>query len=155
MSKSLARVAAALQEAGLTEGPREVGESRMALQAARAVGCELDQIAKSIVFVGARSRRTYLFLTAGGNRVSPEKAADLVGEPLAAANGAEVRERTGFAIGGVSPVGATGPMTILLDPRLTGFDIVWAAAGTPRHVFPISPADLQRITGAAPGDFTE
>ena len=95
-----------------------------------------------------------LFLTAGGNRVDAAKAAQVAGEPLGKADAALVRAQTGFAIGGVSPVGHLSPIRAWLDPRLAEFELIWAAAGTPHHVFPISPADLERITGAQPADFT-
>jgi prolyl-tRNA editing enzyme YbaK/EbsC (Cys-tRNA(Pro) deacylase) len=93
-------------------------------------------------------------LTAGGNRVCPDKAAALAGEPLGRADADLVRAETGFAIGGVAPVGHLAPVPAWLDPRLTDFDIVWAAAGTPRHVFAIAPTELQRITGATVAGFT-
>lgn len=154
MSKSLKRVRRALEEAGLTPDIRETELARTAADAANAVGCEVDQIAKSIIFLGEESGRAVLFLTAGGNRVDAAKAAEVAGEPLGKADAALVREQTGFAIGGVSPVGHLSPIRAWLDPRLAEFDTIWAAAGTPHHVFPISPADLERITGAQPADFT-
>lgn len=148
MSKSLKRVATALAEAGLAAVPVEMaGETRTAAQAAAAVGCGLDQIAKSIVFQGADSGRIVLFLTAGGNQVDPDRAAALAGEPLARADADTVRAQTGFAIGGVAPVGHATPLPVFVDPRLMDFDTVWAAAGTPRHVFPVAPADLVRACG--------
>lgn len=156
MSKSLNRVAAALEAANLPGRPVEMGaETRTADQAAAAVGCALDQIAKSLVFVGERSGETYLFLTAGGRQVVAERAERAAGEPLARADANAVRARTGFAIGGVSPVGLTGPVTVWLDPRLLEFEEVWAAAGTPRHVFPIAPNALRDLTGARVADFSE
>jgi prolyl-tRNA editing enzyme YbaK/EbsC (Cys-tRNA(Pro) deacylase) len=127
------------------------GETRTARQAAEAVGCALDQIAKSILF--GQGDGCVLFLTAGGNQVDPERAAALAGGPLGRADAATVRRVTGFAIGGVSPVGLVSPIPIWMDPRLTAFDTVWAAAGTPRHVFPIAPEDLRRITGATVAPF--
>ena len=154
MSKSLKRVRRALEEAGLTPEIRETELARTAADAASAVGCEVDQIAKSIIFRGEQSGRAVLFLTAGGNRVDAAKAAGIAGEPLGKADAALVREQTGFAIGGVSPVGHLSPIRAWLDPRLAEFDTIWAAAGTPHHVFPVSPADLERITGAQPADFT-
>lgn len=155
MSKSLARVRAALEAAGVTHDLREMPAStRTAQEAAEAVGCALDQIAKSIVVEGERSGRLALFVTAGGNRVSPGRIAQLLGEPAHPAPGARVREVTGFAIGGVSPVGHRAPIEAWFDPRLSEFEIVWAAAGTPRHVFGIAPEALRRLCGAASADFT-
>ncbi|PLL13490.1 aminoacyl-tRNA deacylase [Tabrizicola sp. TH137] len=155
MSKSLARVTAALHAAGLDITPLEMpDETRTAQQAADAAGVHLDQIVKSILFAGASSGHLYLFLTAGGNQVAPDRAAALAGEPLARAPIDQVRAVTGFAIGGVAPVGHLTPLPIWADPRITAFPVVWAAAGTPRHIFPISPADLLRITGATLAPFT-
>jgi prolyl-tRNA editing enzyme YbaK/EbsC (Cys-tRNA(Pro) deacylase) len=147
MSKSLRRVAAALEAQGIDARPVEMpGETRTARQAADAVGCALDQIAKSILF--GRGDGCVLFLTAGGNQVDPERAAALAGGPLERADAATVRRVTGFAIGGVSPVGLVSEVPTWMDPRLMEFATIWAAAGTPRHVFPIAPAELRRITGA-------
>ena len=155
MSKSLRRVQAALQSAGLTVEIRETDDSaRTAEGAAAAVGCAVDQIAKSIIFRGEASGHVVLFLTAGGNRVDPAKAAALAGQPLGKADADLVRAETGFAIGGVAPVGHLNRIRAWLDPRLLDFDRVWAAAGTPRHVFAIAPADLLRLTGATTADFT-
>lgn len=155
MSKSLNRVRAALEAAGVAPRIRETELARTARDAARAVGCEVDQIVKSIIFRGERSGKAILFLTAGGNRVDPDKAARLAGEPLGRADAELVRAQTGFAIGGVAPVGHLNPIRAFLDPRLTAFAEIWAAAGTPHHLFPVSPADLARITGAQIADFTE
>lgn len=155
MSKSLARVKRALAEAGLDIEVREMAaETRTAAQAAAAAGCTLDQIAKSIIFRGERSGHIRLFLTAGGNQVDPGKAGTLAGEPLGRADPDLVRTETGFAIGGVSPVGHLTPVPAWIDSRLLQFDVIWAAAGTPRHIFAIAPADLHRITGATAADFT-
>ena len=154
MSKSLARVKAALAEAGLPGAPVEMAaETRTAEQAAAAAGCALDQIVKSILFQGA-SGRLYLFLTAGGNRVDAARASALAGEPLGRAEGEVVRRVTGFAIGGVAPLGHLTPLPAFLDPRLLDFAEVWAAAGTPRHMFQVHPEALLRATGAAPAAFT-
>lgn len=156
MSKSLKRVEEALRAAGLAVEIVETGEStRTAAEAAAAAGCGVDQIVKSIIFRGEDSGHVILFLTAGGNRVSPEKASAAAGQPLGKADAGLIRAETGFAIGGVSPIGHLTPVRAFLDPRLLEFDRVWAAAGTPRHIFAIAPADLHRITGAAIADFTE
>lgn len=155
MSKSLKRVETALQAAGLDARILEMGDTRTAEQAAAAAGCHLDQIAKSIVFRGEETGHIRLFLTAGGNRVSAALASTLAGEPLGRADADLVRAETGFAIGGVAPVGHLSPVPTWLDPRLMEFDIVWAAAGTPRHIFAIAPADLLRITAATLSAFAE
>lgn len=155
MSKSLKRVEAALTAAGATVEIREVGQARTAAEAAEAAGCAVDQIAKSIIFRGEDSGHVVLFLTAGGNRVSAEKASAVAGQPLGKADADLIRAETGFAIGGVSPVGHLKPVRLFWDPRLAEFEVIWAAAGTPRHIFSIAPAELLRITGAEPADFTE
>ncbi len=149
MSRSVERVLAALAAAGVTADLREMAtETRTAQMAADAVGCALDQIAKSILFQGAGTGRLVLFLTAGGNQVDPDCASALAGERLGRADARIVREVTGFAIGGVSPVGHLTPLPVWMDPRLTEFPLVWAAAGTPRHIFGIAPPVLAAITGA-------
>lgn len=153
MSKSLKRVIHALRDADLLIEPVEMpGSTRTAAEAASAVGCDIDQIAKSIIF--GTQDGCALFLTAGGNQVDPTKATALAGTPLMRADAATVRAVTGFAIGGVAPIGHLNPSPLWMDARLMAFDTVWAAAGTPRHVFPIAPATLQRLTGAAIADFT-
>ena len=154
MSKSLARVTAALRAAGLDSQPLEMpGETRTAVQAAEAAGCALDQIVKSILFQGA-SGQLYLFLTAGGNQVDGARASALAGEVLGRADANTVRSVTGFAIGGVAPLGHLTPLPIRMDPALMAFDAVWAAAGTPRHIFPVAPQALRDATGAELADFT-
>ncbi len=155
MSKSLARVRAALELSGASFDLREMPvETRTAQQAAEAAGCVPDQIVKSLVFRGTDSGQIKLFLTAGSSRVDPAKAAALAGEPLAPADAALVRAVTGFAIGGVAPLGHLTPCAQWMDPRLMDFAVVWAAAGTPRHVFAIAPGDLYRITRATLAGFT-
>ncbi|MCW9042322.1 MAG: YbaK/EbsC family protein [Pseudopelagicola sp.] len=154
MSKSLKRVRAALDAAQLPIDILETDGARTAQMAADAVGCALDQIAKSIIFRGESSGEAILFLTAGSNQVEAQKASALCGEALGKADAALVRAQTGFAIGGVSPIGHLSPVRAFLDPRLLEFDTVWAAAGTPNHVFAINPAELMPLTGAKTGDFT-
>lgn len=156
MSKSLNRVQTALRDAGLVVEVLEMGaETRTAEQAAAAAGCTVDQIAKSIIFRGETSGHVMLFLTAGGKQVCTDKASRVAGQPLGKADATLIRAETGFAIGGVAPVGHLTPVRAFLDPRLTQFATVWAAAGTPRHIFAIAPADLLRVTGAELADFTE
>lgn len=153
MSKSLKRVARALDEAGIVTEIVEVGQSRTAQEAADAVGCHLDQIAKSIIFRGEDSGTAILFLTAGGNTVDTAKASAVAGEALGQADAALIRAQTGFAIGGVAPLGHLNPIRAFLDPRLLTFSEVWAAGGTPRHVFAMDPALLPALTGAETADF--
>ena len=153
MSKSLARVAAALQAAGLEAQIVEPGPTRTAEEAAAACGCALDQIVKSLIFVG-ESGQLYLFLTAGGNRLDPDRARALAGEGLSRADADQVRRETGFAIGGVAPLGHLTAPVILADPRLMDFDRVFAAAGTPRHVFAVAPEALFAACDAHVAPFT-
>ncbi|MEN8934100.1 MAG: YbaK/EbsC family protein, partial [Planktotalea arctica] len=103
MSKSLKRVRAALLASGLPDTIRETGQATTAQMAASEIGCEVDQIVKSIIFLGAHSGKCLLFLTAGGNQVDAGKASALAGEPLGKADALLIRTQTGFAIGGVSP----------------------------------------------------
>ena len=155
MSKSLKRVERAIETAGLSGRPVEMpNETRTAEQAALAVGCTIDQIMKSIILEGAASGNAYLFLTAGGNQVDMARAGLIAGETLVRADAVKVRAQTGFAIGGVAPIGHLNPINCYIDPRLLEFDEVWAAAGTPRHVFPADPADLLVLTGAEIAKFT-
>ncbi|MEL6648288.1 MAG: YbaK/EbsC family protein, partial [Pseudomonadota bacterium] len=140
--------------AGSNSQPVEIGQATTAQMAADLVGCHVDQIAKSIIFRGETSNAAVLFVTAGGNQVSAERASLLAGEPLGKADATLIRAQTGFAIGGVSPVGHLTQPRAFFDPRLCDFDQVWAAAGTPRHVFGIAPDELLRISGASKASFT-
>jgi len=153
MSKSLKRVETALAQAGVKTDMLELGDCRTAQLAADAAGCLLDQIAKSIIFRGLDSDSALLFLTAGGNQVDESKASLVAGEPLGKADAGLIRAQTGFAIGGVSPVGHLNPIRAFFDPRLLEFDVIYAAAGTPRHVFAIKSAVLHEITSAQVIDF--
>lgn len=156
MSSSLERVRAALAAAGVEAEILEMpGSTRTAAEAAAESGCHVDQIAKSIIFRGETSGHVALFLTAGGNRVDAALASALAGQPLGKADAALIRAETGFAIGGVAPVGHLSPAPVWMDERLFDFDLLWAAAGTPRHVFAIAPLELQRITGAVRADFAQ
>lgn len=153
MSRSLERVRAALAAGGVDAQPVEMpAETRTAAQAAAAAGCTLDQIVKSILLAGTDGGLR-LFLTAGGNRVDSARAAALAGVDLGQADADRVRAVTGFAIGGVAPVGHLTPLPVWIDPRLLDFAIVWAAAGTPRHIFPIAPAALRVLARATVADF--
>jgi prolyl-tRNA editing enzyme YbaK/EbsC (Cys-tRNA(Pro) deacylase) len=155
MSKSLKRVRAALETLGAPVTIVETQLARTAADAAAAVNCEIDQIAKSIIFKGEESGEAILFVTAGGNKVDPAKAAVLAGEALGKADAALIRTQTGFAIGGVSPIGHLNPIRAFIDPRLSEFDEIWAAAGTPNHVFACAPADLVNFCIGQVSDFTQ
>ncbi len=119
--------------------------TRTAEDAAAAVSCTVAQIAKSLVFRSA-SGRSVLVIASGANRVDEKKAAALIGERIARADADFVREATGFAIGGVPPVGHAAQPIVLIDEALMGFDAIWAAAGTPNAVFRLTPADLVALT---------
>jgi prolyl-tRNA editing enzyme YbaK/EbsC (Cys-tRNA(Pro) deacylase) len=160
MSKSLNRVKTALQTAGLDVDILDMpGGTRTAQDAATAAGCAVDQIAKSIIFATQgtgdhASGEPVLFITAGAQRVDDTKASALVGQNLGKADAGLIRAHTGFAIGGVSPIGHVSPIRAWFDPHLLQFDIVYAAAGTPRHIFAITPQDLLRLSAATMAEFT-
>ncbi len=137
--------------------PVEVSEypdgTRTAQDAATAVGCEVDQIVKSMIFDA--DGEIVLALTSGKNLVDCAVLAGLAGvSKCGRADADKVRSTTGFAIGGVPPFGHLHEVRTWIDPHLLSFDLVWAAAGTPRHVFAIAPADLVELTGAIAAPFT-
>ena len=147
-SPSVLRVQDALRALGRGHEIVDLGKSaRTAADAAREVGCQVDQIVKSLVFRGRRTDRAILVTASGANRVNEERVAELVDEPVEKADAAFVRARTGFAIGGVAPVGSTGPLTTVIDEDLLQWHEIWAAAGHPKTVFRLSPADLVQMTG--------
>lgn len=135
------RVRAALIAAGLPDTITEPGPSRTAAEAAAACACDIDQIVKSLIFAGADGGLR-LFLTPGGRQLDPGLAAKLAGCALTRADAAQVRSVTGFAIGGVAPLGSLTPLPVFADPRFMDFETVFAAAGSPRHVFAIAPDAL-------------
>ncbi len=144
----LQRVAAALQAAGHPHGPRMLDDAaRTAQQAADQLGVQLGQIAKSIIFRRKADDAAVLVITSGDRRVDEKKVEAHVGK-IGRADAGFVKERTGFSIGGVSPVAHATPPVTLIDRDLLRFDVVWAAAGHPHGVFPLHPADLERLTGA-------
>lgn len=147
MSKSIRRVEEAAEAAGLTIEVRRMGEStRTAEEAAQQCGCDVAQIVKSLIFQGKESGRLVLFLVAGNNRLDTTRAAALAGEALERADPRLIRERTGFAIGGVAPIGHLEPITAFADETLLGFEVVWAAAGAHDAVF---SAELRALLDAA------
>ncbi|MDD4887154.1 MAG: YbaK/EbsC family protein [Thiomonas sp.] len=149
-SDSVQRVIDALAALGHAERPVMLdAAARTAQQAADALGVALGQIAKSIVFRHVSSSRAVLVVCAGDRRVDEKAAAAQVGK-LARADADFVRAATGFAIGGVSPVGHTQPPIALLDDSLWRFDRIWAAAGHPHAVFALQPDDLARWLAVQP-----
>ena len=147
------RNAQLLQQAGiLTDVVEFEHPVRTSAEAAAAIGCSVAEIAKSIVFRGQASGAAVMVVASGDNRVSEAKVAVLVGEALGRADADFVRAATGYAIGGVAPFGHAQTCRVLLDEDLQRFVAVWAAAGTPYSVFPLSPAQLQQLTGAGWSD---
>lgn len=145
---SVLRVAQALRDAGHAPPPRWLAvAARTSQQAADALGVQVGQIAKSVIFRRVADDSAVLVVTSGDLRVDEAKVAALTG-PLARADAAFVKARTGFAIGGVAPLAHATPAHTLIDRELQRFDLVWAAAGHPNAVFAITPADLARLTGA-------
>jgi prolyl-tRNA editing enzyme YbaK/EbsC (Cys-tRNA(Pro) deacylase) len=121
--------------------------TRTAIEAAQAVGCSVGQIVKSLVFKGAQSHKPVLALVSGANRVNEKRLASLVGETIEKADADFVRQHTGFAVGGVPPVGHVAPLVTFIDRDLLQYDEIWAAAGSPHAVFRLTPNDLQNMTG--------
>ena len=147
LSSSAQRVQDALARQGVSCKVVELpGSTRTAIEAAQAVGCTVGQIVKSLVFRTKLTRRAILILASGSNRVDEKMVATLLTEPIERADPDFVREQTGFAIGGIPPIGHANPLTTLIDEDLLQYAEVWAAAGTPHAVFPIDPKDLERIT---------
>jgi prolyl-tRNA editing enzyme YbaK/EbsC (Cys-tRNA(Pro) deacylase) len=152
MSTSLSPSAQKVQDALTALGmPCRVVElpasTRTSQEAAQAVGCAVGQIAKTLVFRGAQTSKPVLVIASGANRVNEARLAELIGEPTAKADAEFVRAHTGFAIGGVAPVGHPAPLEIYIDADLLQYAEIWAAAGTPKAVFALTPADLQAMTG--------
>lgn len=153
MRASAQRVQAALAARGYAFQVREFPDStRTAAEAAAAIGCTVGQIAKSLVFRGRESDRPILVIASGGNRVDEKKLRVLLGEKVERADPAFVRDRTGFAIGGVPPVGHREAPVTLIDRDLAAFAEIWAAAGTPNAVFRLSPVDLCAMTDGRQAD---
>lgn len=147
MHPNLARVADAGRRAGLELEIRRFPEgTRTAEDAARAIGCAVGQIVKSLVFMA--DERPVLALVSGSDRVDPTRLADALGAATARrASSDEARAATGVAIGGVPPFGHAGALTVLVDPGLLAHEVVWAAAGLPDAVFAIRPDELLRVSG--------
>jgi len=154
MSDSVERVRAALLAAGHADTITMFPDgTRTAQDAANAVGCAVAQIAKSIVL--RAGEQVVLVIASGANRVDVAKVAARHGRPAKPADGRWVRDVTGFAIGGVSPIGHAVRPRIFIDVDLMALDPVWAAAGSPRHVFRTSAAELKRMTGGEVADVKE
>ena len=147
LKTSARKVQEALQALGLTcEVVQMQATTRTAEDAARAVGCEVGQIVKSLVFKGKQSNQPILVVASGANRVNEKKLGRQISEPVKMANAEFVREMTGYAIGGVPPLAHRRPITVFIDEDLLGYSEIWAAAGTPRAVFKLTPEELKMIT---------
>ncbi len=147
--RSTDRVRAAAEAAGLTLQVREMPQStRTAEDAAAACGTSVGQIVKSLIFRKAESGDPVLILVSGVNRVDQEAMKAVIGEKLARMDANDVRALTGFAIGGVAPLGSLTPLATFMDEDLMAFDNVWAAAGAPNAVFEVNPKALAEATGA-------
>ena len=121
--------------------------TRTAQEAAQRAGCELGQIVKSLIFKGKESGNPILVLTSGANRVDEKRIREYAGEAIGRADADFVRAVTGFAIGGVPPVGHIQNMDTYIDEDFLGYETVWAAAGTPNAIFELKTSDLQKMTG--------
>jgi prolyl-tRNA editing enzyme YbaK/EbsC (Cys-tRNA(Pro) deacylase) len=147
--RSTDRVGKAAAEAGLAIEIREMPQStRTAAEAAEACGTSVAQIVKSLVFQKAESGEPVLILVSGKNRVDEKAMKAVIGEALKRIDADRVRELTGFAIGGVAPLGALSPIATYMDADLLSFETVWAAAGAPHAVFEVEPKALAAATGA-------
>jgi prolyl-tRNA editing enzyme YbaK/EbsC (Cys-tRNA(Pro) deacylase) len=148
LSSSAQRVQEALRERGVEARVRELPAStRTAADAAAAIGCAVGQIAKTLVFRRLADDQPILVVAGGGNRVDERRLAELAGGPVAKADADFVRQRLGYAIGGVPPVGHGQPIVTFVDEDLLVLETVWAAAGTPHAVVPLTPAELVAVTG--------
>ncbi len=142
------KVRAALEEMGYGSGPVSLPKSAAtSAQAADALGCDVAQIAKSLVFRGRESGRGVLVVASGANRIDEKRLGRTIGEKVKKPDADFVRQVTGFSIGGVPPVGLAQPLETIIDEDLLQYDVVWAAAGNPRAVFSLDPGDLESMTG--------
>ena len=149
-------VAAALRDAGHAHAPRMLDDAaRTAAQAADALGVAVGQIAKSIVFRRQSDDAAVLVIASGDRRVDERKVEALVGGKIGRADADFVKAKTGFSIGGVSPLAHVEPPVTLIDRELLRFGEIWAAAGHPHGVFRLTPADLERLTGAPVADVAQ
>ena len=147
LSTSAQRVQTELKSRGMDCQVMEMSQTtRSAADAAKAVGCTVGQIAKSLVFKRMESERAVLVVTSGANRVDEKRLGEIASESIGMADPDFVRDQTGFAIGGVPPLGHTRPLEVFIDEDLMQYSEIWAAAGTPRAVFKLTPDQLLQIT---------
>jgi prolyl-tRNA editing enzyme YbaK/EbsC (Cys-tRNA(Pro) deacylase) len=155
LPEGVQKVAQTLQQAGHAHAPIMLdGAARTAQEAADGLGVQLGQIAKSVIFRRKEDDAAVLVVTSGDRRVDEKKVSALVGK-VGRADADFVKARTGFTIGGVSPVAHLNPSVTLLDQDLWRFEEIWAAAGHPHGVFRLAPEDLRHLTGAPVVDVVE
>ena len=148
LRESAKRVQDYLIDKGFAFEVKELDSStRTAQEAADSVGCEVGQIAKSLVFKNKMDDEPIMIIASGTNRVDLKKVEAATGFKLGNADGAYVKEKVGYTIGGVPPVAHATPLVTILDPDLKKYDSIWAAAGTPFAVFQLNPHDLELLTG--------
>ena len=156
MSESAKRLQDYLIGKGFSFEVKELaGSTRTAQDAAERVGCDVGQIAKSLIFKEKKSGRLILVIASGANRVDVKKIEQSTGLKLGMADGKYVKEKVGFAIGGVPPAGHNEPLETLLDPDLKKHEEIWAAAGTPSSLFRLKPDDLVPLTNGRWVDLSE
>ena len=148
LSPSVQKVQDALKVLGFSIQVVELqATTRTSADAARAVGCQVAQIAKSLVFQTRVTHRPILVIASGSNRVNEKRVGELISEPIGKADADFVRLHTGFVIGGVPPVGHLEKLEIFIDQDLLQYEAIWAAAGSPHAVFKLTPEDLVKMTG--------
>ena len=147
LSASAQKVQDALRTLGLNNEVQELpATTRSAAEAAAAIGCQVAQIAKSLIFKTKNSGKSVLVIASGANRVNERKIAEYMGEPIERPDADFVRKKTGFAIGGVPPVAHSQKLETFIDEDLLQYETIWAAAGTPYAVFNLTPAELAKVT---------
>ncbi len=150
LSPSAKKIQDALTALGINGEVLELPAStRTSAEAAAAIGCSIRQIAKSIIFRSVATGRPVMVIASGPNRVNEEKIRGIIGEGIEKADAEFVRKATGFAIGGIPPIGHAEPITTIIDEDLTKLDEIWAAAGTPNAVFKLNPSLLVQMTGGS------
>jgi prolyl-tRNA editing enzyme YbaK/EbsC (Cys-tRNA(Pro) deacylase) len=148
LSPSAQKVQDALKSLGFQNQIIELqSTTRTSAEAAQAVGCRVEQIAKSIVFKGKQTYKPILVIASGPNRVNEKKIAEFISEPLGKADADYVRNHLGYVIGGVPPIAHLEKLEIFIDEDLLQYEEIWAAAGNPNAVFRLTPSDLVKMTG--------
>lgn len=147
LTASAQRVQDTLKSKGFACEVIELPEkTRTSQEAAQAIGCQVGQIVKSLIFKGKHTQKPILVVASGPNRVNEKKLSERVSEPIEKADADYVRERTGFAIGGVPPIGHVERLETFIDEDLLHYEEIWAAAGNPHAVFKLTPSDLRKMT---------